>query len=198
MPLVVLTRLTGQDHQLVGTNYWIADKSGRTLGITFPVLLNTKLLRKDWRIEMEREFVQLDMVKKEPPAWVWPQRIRLGAVTVLLGDPGTNKSTLTTEIAARVTTGRPMFNCTGSPRPGAALMISAEDDLASTVLPRLEAAGAKMNLVSAPAQSPENGLLRLPADLAELERHAMDRRATLIIIDPLMALDVSDRNTSSR
>ena len=41
-------------------------------------------------------------VDREPVRWLWPERIPLGKVTVLDGDPGTGKSTLTLTIAAKV------------------------------------------------------------------------------------------------
>jgi hypothetical protein len=39
--------------------------------------------------------------------WFWPQRIPLGRVTLLAGDPGIGKSLLALDIAARATRGKP-------------------------------------------------------------------------------------------
>jgi hypothetical protein len=39
--------------------------------------------------------------------WLWPGRIALGRVTLLVGDPGVGKSLVALDIAARVSTGRP-------------------------------------------------------------------------------------------
>src|SRR3981189_3754467 len=39
--------------------------------------------------------------------WLWPDRIPLGRITLLVSDPGLGKSLLTLDIAARVSTGKP-------------------------------------------------------------------------------------------
>jgi hypothetical protein len=39
--------------------------------------------------------------------WLWPGRIAMGRLTLLVGRPGEGKSFLTTDLAARVSTGRP-------------------------------------------------------------------------------------------
>src|SRR5882757_4249698 len=39
--------------------------------------------------------------------WLWPDRIPLGRITLLVSDPGLGKSLLTLDIAARVSTGAP-------------------------------------------------------------------------------------------
>src|SRR5687767_1767303 len=49
--------------------------------------------------------VRLSDVKAERVTWLWQDRIPLGKLTVIEGNPGTGKSTLTTELAACVTTG---------------------------------------------------------------------------------------------
>ena len=44
-------------------------------------------------------------IKSKPLRWLWPGRIPLGKVTLLIGDPGLGKSLLTIDIASRVTRG---------------------------------------------------------------------------------------------
>jgi len=50
----------------------------------------------------------LSDVVEESVEWLWEGRIPLGKLTVIDGDPGTGKSALTTDLAARVSTGREM------------------------------------------------------------------------------------------
>jgi putative DNA primase/helicase len=50
----------------------------------------------------------LSDVVEESVEWLWEGRIPLGKITVIDGDPGTGKSTLTIDLAARVSTGRDM------------------------------------------------------------------------------------------
>ena len=49
---------------------------------------------------MSDDLVLVADVDREPVRWLWPGRIPLGKVTVLDGDPGTGKSTLTLTITA--------------------------------------------------------------------------------------------------
>jgi putative DNA primase/helicase len=52
--------------------------------------------------------ILLSDVVEESVEWLWEGRIPLGKLTVIDGDPGTGKSTLTIDLAARVSTGRDM------------------------------------------------------------------------------------------
>jgi len=46
-------------------------------------------------------------VQPEQRRWLWPARIPLGKLTLLIGDPGVGKSLLATDLAARVSAGLP-------------------------------------------------------------------------------------------
>jgi hypothetical protein len=50
----------------------------------------------------------LSEVVEESVEWLWEGRIPLAKITVIDGDPGTGKSALTIDLAARVSTGRDM------------------------------------------------------------------------------------------
>jgi AAA domain-containing protein len=85
-------------------------------------------------------------VETTPIRWLWKDRIALGKVTFLVGDPDEGKSYLTTAMAAHVTTGAPWPD--GAPcERGSVLIISAEDDIADTIKPRLAACGADLDKV---------------------------------------------------
>ena len=129
-------------------------------------------------------------VPAEPVRWLWPGRIPLGKLTVLDGDPGMGKSTVTLTIAAKVSTGSPFPDGAG-PEPADVILLSAEDEIADTIRPRLEAAGADITQAfvlpdireeGKPPRPPE-----LPLDLDRLEAMVKDRRAALVVIDPMMA-----------
>lgn len=82
-------------------------------------------------------------IRPVPVDWLWPQRIARGKLSILAGDPGLGKSFLTVDIAARVSRGASVWP-DGSPglERGRVLLVSAEDDPADTIRPRLDAAGA--------------------------------------------------------
>ena len=52
--------------------------------------------------------VRLSDVERERVTWLWRGRLPFGKLATLDGMPGLGKSTVTLEIAARATTGRPM------------------------------------------------------------------------------------------
>ncbi len=74
--------------------------------------------------------------------WLWRDWLARGKVTILAGNPGTGKSTITLSIAATVTTGGEWPDGTRCKRAGNVLIWSSEDDPEDTIAPRLWAAGA--------------------------------------------------------
>jgi hypothetical protein len=86
--------------------------------------------------------VTMSEVRAMPVSWRWPNRIPRGKLTLLVGDPNLGKSLITLDMAARVSSGLPWPDNPG-PNPAAGVvLLSAEDDIADTVRPRLDAAGA--------------------------------------------------------
>jgi hypothetical protein len=85
----------------------------------------------------------LSAIEPRPVEWLWRDRIPLGELTLVDGDPGTNKSSVTLELAARVSTGREMPD--GTPGlAGTVLLIVGEDSIPKTLRQRLQAAGADL------------------------------------------------------
>ncbi len=125
-------------------------------------------------------------------AWLWEGRIPLGRLTLLVGRPGEGKSFLTTDAAARVTTGTPWPDGTPCPK-GSVILICAEDDPADTIRPRLDAHHAdcrRVHLLTMVRRISEDGkphdFMFTLADVASLEtvlRQLTDCR--LIVIDPI-------------
>ncbi|BBL75056.1 AAA family ATPase [Methylomagnum ishizawai] len=81
-------------------------------------------------------------VESEPVDWLWPGRIARGKVTLIAGDPGLGKSQITVSLAGIITRGGSWPADGGRCDPGRVLFLSAEDDHADTIKPRLEAVGA--------------------------------------------------------
>jgi hypothetical protein len=78
---------------------------------------------------------------------LWPGILWVGKPTLLVGDPGLSKSTMVCDVVARVTEHRDWPCSGGKTIDGDVLMLSAEDDVADTLRPRLEAAGADLSRV---------------------------------------------------
>lgn len=143
-----------------------------------------------------RSLVRLSTVAAKPQEWLWPGRIPLGAVSLLEGDPAEGKSLLTYDLAARITTGRPMPEAANSPSPGGVILLQAEDRLEVTVKPRLAAAGADLDRVLAFDHDRFTSQpLSLPDDVPLLETAAVEVGAKLLVIDPLSAFLASSVNS---
>jgi putative DNA primase/helicase len=130
-------------------------------------------------------------IHPEPIRWLWPGRIAIGKQTLLAGEPGLGKSQLTCWIAGAVTTGGFWPGTVDEAPLGSAIILSAEDDAADTIRPRLDAAGAdpdKVHIVSAVRREDGKGrrAFNLQADLLLLENEITrlgDVR--LVVIDPV-------------
>jgi hypothetical protein len=134
-------------------------------------------------------FLRVSDVESKRVSWLWPGRLALGKITVLDGDPGTGKSILYCDNAARVSTGRDWPD--GSPSiQGGVVIVTVEDDIADTIRPRLEAAGADLDRVvvlqTVPTASGPRPIL-LPGDLEIIVSTCRAVEARLLVIDPLMA-----------
>jgi AAA domain len=78
--------------------------------------------------------------------WLWPGVIPTGMLSLIGGKQGLGKSFLICDLAARVSTGRPMPD--GTERaPGNVLLLAREDDASCVLLPRLRAANADLKRV---------------------------------------------------
>ena len=124
--------------------------------------------------------------------WLWPGRIPLGRMTLMVGRPGCGKSFLTAYAAGTVSTGRAW--CDGTPCPrGSVVLCSAEDDPADTIAPRLiahDADRARVHLLAGvttrePSGTKSDRCFTL-ADLPTL-RATLDRvgDCKLIVVDPI-------------
>jgi hypothetical protein len=129
-------------------------------------------------------------VEPERVEWLWAGRIPLGKLTILEGDPGTGKSTLTIDLIARLTRGEAPPGGGDVRKAAGAVLWTAEDGLADTVQPRLVAAGARLDRVGTRVTAEIEAYQPVPVTIEELEALAWDVKrvdAKLVVIDPLVA-----------
>jgi hypothetical protein len=130
-------------------------------------------------------------VEPRPVSWLWPERIPAGRITLLVGRPGEGKSFLTTDATARVTTGTPWPDGSDCPQ-GSVILISAEDDPADTIRPRLDAHYAdvrRVHLLSAVRRVDDDGQYDRMISLADVDAIeaalARVKDCRLIVVDPI-------------
>lgn len=137
--------------------------------------------------------VTLSDLAPKPVKWFWDFYWPRGAITLLIGDPNEGKSTIATDIVARCSRGLSMPpHSLPSGTPGNSILLSAEDDVERTTLPRLLAAGGDPTRVHhmrdvLPFDGGEARLFQLPQDIAVLEATITERKAELVVVDVFSA-----------
>jgi len=132
-----------------------------------------------WLAEVERERV----------TWLWPLRLARGKYILLAGDPGTGKTFVSLDVAARITTGRAFPD--GHPAPlGTVVIMTAEDGLADTIRPRIEDLGGdprRIFVLEGVTDANGRHPFRLARDVDLLAQIMDDVKPALVIIDPITA-----------
>jgi hypothetical protein len=85
-------------------------------------------------------------IQEKPLEWLWESHIPLGMFSIFAGDAGLGKSTLSLDIAARLSREYP-FPDNSKSMLGDTLILAGEDDPAYTVKPRLQALNADMEKI---------------------------------------------------
>jgi hypothetical protein len=123
--------------------------------------------------------------------WLWDGWIPNGKISIIEGDPGGGKSTLTLDLAARLSTGSPMPHGDGpQAQPRATCILSAEDDHRETMPLRLLAAGADLRYVHTLLSVSIDGVehpIAIPRDIDAIESWIRLHDPALLVIDPLNA-----------
>ena len=139
---------------------------------------------------------RLDIVRAETTQWLWKGYVPLGALTYVDGMPGVGKTTVSLDLASRVSRGSSMPDGPFSDLEGSrtVLLAEGEDALGETIKPRLQAAGADMariislTEIAGGRRGPEaREPWSIPDHLRELEERIAAERAALVIVDPLIS-----------
>ena len=124
--------------------------------------------------------------------WIWPQWLPLGKLVIYAGPGGVGKSTVTFSWAATISSGGKWpdgLQC----KPGRVLIWSGEDDPSDTIIPRLTAMGADLDMIE--MINGEQGMPFDPAkDFARLKLKYKHGDVKLLIIDPIVSAVTGDGN----
>lgn len=122
-------------------------------------------------------------VESKNVEFLWYPYIPYGKITIIQGDPGEGKTTAVLRIAALLTKGEKLPEDNQEREPVNVIYQTAEDGLADTVKPRLEAAGADCSRILVIDESDEN----LSMLDSRIEEALKETDAKLIILDPIQA-----------
>ncbi len=136
-------------------------------------------------------------IESKPVSWLWQGRIPRGKLTIVAGNPGLGKSQITASIAAVVTTGGSWPVDRTPCAPGDVLFLTAEDDAADTLRPRLEAAEADLTRVHViegvivgytGEGTRQNRVFSLQRDVPSLSAKLAELRSVAaVFVDPISA-----------
>lgn len=143
--------------------------------------------------------VTLADVEPEQVRWLWRNRLAYGKLNGIVGNGGLGKSTVTLDLAARVSGGLPMPDGASRSKPADVVILSAEDGIADTIAPRFQAAGGDSTrvhvLAAVEAEDGFDSLPMLPDDLDVVAQVIRKSEAKLLIVDPWSAFLNSDINS---
>jgi hypothetical protein len=124
--------------------------------------------------------------------WIWPGRFAVGKLGIIAGLPDEGKGQIFCDIAARITRPNSAWPCNEGIAPfGNVILLTAEDDIADTVHPRLKAAGAdsdRVEIVQMVREGNNERMFSLITDLAILRQKILEvGDVRLVQIDPISA-----------
>lgn len=129
------------------------------------------------------KLINMDEVTTVPVKWLWKPYIPLGKITIIQGDPGEGKTTLALAVAAALSCGEMLPGDTEPREPMNIIYQTAEDGLADTIKPRLEAANADCSHILVIDESKEE-LSMIDERIEEAIRLTQTK---LVILDPIQA-----------
>lgn len=133
-------------------------------------------------MKQDLELIRMSDIQPEEVQWLWYPYIPLGKLTVIQGDPGEGKTTFVLAVIAALTKGEALPEREPLD-PVNILYQTAEDGLADTIRPRLDALGADCSRVLVIDESKRQLSLS-----DERIRQAMEETgAKLLVLDPLQA-----------
>lgn len=132
----------------------------------------------------------LDTVTPEAVDWIWHGRLARGKYSLLAGEPGMGKTFLMLDVAARISRGGTWPDGGRAPL-GRVLYMTAEDGLADTLRPRVDALGGDPSQIAVLEAVREvdgtRSAITLLRDLDMIAAALREVQPVLIVIDPVTA-----------
>lgn len=134
------------------------------------------------------ELVRASTITPRPVHWLWKDRVPVGEITLTPGLAGVGKSTFHAWVIAQVTLGTLEGAHRGTPKP--VIVCAHEDSWERSIVPRLMAAGADLDLVwraDVVTEDDQRTKLTLPADTDALALEIQGQGVAMISLDPLLS-----------
>ena len=131
----------------------------------------------------ELKLISMRDIQTEDVQWLWYPYLPRGKLTIVQGDPGEGKTIFVLAVISALTRGESLPECEQAPEPVNVIYQTAEDGLADTIKPRLEAAGADCARVLVIDESKRE--LNLSDE--RLEQALRKTGAQLMVLDPIQA-----------
>jgi len=145
---------------------------------------------------LKLKFLYASEVKPEKVKYLWTKRLATGMLTLFVGDPGLGKGLLCARLAAEVSKEGGLLPDGKALETGGVIIMSPEDSYQHTIVPRLIAAGADLEKIILLSEVPVfdadgnqyNRPISFPEDASILEQAIKECKASLAIIDPVLAM----------
>ena len=134
-------------------------------------------------MKQDLKLISMGEIQAEEVKWLWYPYLPRGKLTIVQGDPGEGKTTFVLAVIAALTCGEALPETEQALEPMNVIYQTAEDGLADTIKPRLEAAGADCSRVLVIDESQRE----LTLCDERLEQAARQTGAGLIVLDPIQA-----------
>jgi putative DNA primase/helicase len=148
-----------------------------------------------WQGEGKLESIRASSVAMEAYDWLWPDRFAVGEIGLVVGMPDEGKGQMLSYIAAAITRGLEWPNDEGRAPQGNVILLTAEDDVKKTVIPRLKSAGADLDRIEIVRMMHETKdgaetkrMFSLISDLDRLREKIIEMgEVRLVEVDPVSA-----------
>jgi hypothetical protein len=135
--------------------------------------------------------IRASAVKLSAIEWLWPNRFALGKLGLLVGLPEEGKGQVFAYMAAQITRHGKWPCDEGTAPDGNVVVLTAEDDLNDTLVPRYLAAGAdleRIEIIRMVRRNNENRMFSLVTDLKLLRQKILAvGNVKMVQIDPISA-----------
>ena len=134
-------------------------------------------------MKQQLKLLTMSDIQAEDVRWLWRPYLPRGKITIIQGDPGEGKTTFVLALTALLTRGLPMPGGGAAAPPMNVIYQTAEDGLADTVRPQLDALGADCSRVLVI----DVGERELTLDDKRLAQAIRQTDAGLAVLDPVQA-----------